>query len=132
MNAMPPRTRAHLDITDFTCDPAAITRVLAIAPSSTWEAGAPRVPQGGPVHRTPGWRLNSLVGPGEPLTTHAMWLLGHLPSSLEALSSVTEHWSVLLSFAIDLDGEAPEMYFDASIIARLGSLNAAVDIDCYP
>src|SRR5574342_794025 len=91
--------RGWFIVSGFDCSPAAIGDVLGIAASRSGRIGKMR---SGSVEdqRPVTWRLKSPLPEDVEPAVHLEWLLDHLPSRLDGLSSITKHWTGGFSFAI--------------------------------
>lgn len=116
-------------ISDFTCSPEEVTRILGVTPSRFWIAGE-KVGDGAPKKRN-GWALENSIRGDWDMEAELRPLLDRLPKSLSALRETTSQWSAKAFCAVYTHGERPALSLSAGTVARLAELEAEIDIDLY-
>lgn len=117
-----------LYIDELICLPDEVSLVLGVKASRTWRAGE-TIGKSSRVRSSNGWVLESGLKDENDPQRHVVWLLDHLPQTLEPLREIAPQFDAQLSLTIEIDDEAPQFNFPASTLARLARLRVSLDVD---
>ena len=123
------RTRCWFRIRAVQPDPASITELLNLQPTTAWRAGE-RPPHGGLVSATAVWEIESPIVNSVHLEDMATAVLDLLPAVLPDLAAV-HGWTTTLAYTVWMRRQTPGMLFRPGTLARLARLGASLDIDTY-
>lgn len=114
----------------FEQDPGAVTDLLQIEPTETWQLGEPMLPSPVRVHKENGWALSaqrdSTTGVGDQVND----LLDRLEKARDSLNSLVGTYREFSCVIFAYDG-VPEIHFSSDTLKRISNLGASIDVDLY-
>lgn len=122
--------KVRLNLYGFDCDPAVLTRELAIEPSLVWRVGDP-IKYKRSRETENGWRLNSPTGSSAGVEEQILALLEILEPKAMTIKEFDSRMKAEFGCIIYAREYVPEMYFSHETLSRVVALGAEIDIDLY-
>ena len=127
----PPEHRVYLGVWGFEDDPAVVTRLMGIEPTTAWGKGDPWPNHSHLKHRHSLWSLESGLAPSESITAHFLDLLPALESRGEALLEVMKKFDAAIQVVAYWYCANPGFDLSADLVRRIAALGLSLDFDFY-
>ncbi len=122
--------KVRLNVTDFSCRPNEIGRILGLRSSKTWRAGE-KIESTIRLHKQNGWRLDSGLTKGS-IEQKVKFLISKIQPKLKAFKRLPPHAAIELSCIIYTRSDhRPAISFPREALKTLSEIGASIDIDLY-